>query len=532
MRSTPLLRWLARVALAIATCVAGAALATPAAAQTSGSLSLTSLSFASKRVDVREQGAAVTLTWTVRNTNPDAMYLSGSIRLRMADSTTGTYVGTPRELHFWLYSSWEGVRHVSGDAQESTYEYDFAVPRYGRTTSTLWVVAGFHALDDTGATLNLEGAQLAGHRPWLKARTAVDSTPPAINSIEFDGFEPYRFVGTHARVLPYRATLHDAETGFWKGTLRLAGPNGQILTADFETNLSSWGSDCRPQSIGDPTMTCRFQLDVPAGTASGVWQVSEVTLFDNVGNQTTVVPPTTAPVTLTSNEVLSVSDFSVNPNPVDNWKQDATTRIRMDVQGAQNGIATAQIEFEMHACRLDGSGPTVDPDGATSFGIIVPKGTPECVVGGVLLVDGGGNVATYGSPYGGPAPELVITRVVNTVPPTASAVVLTPTTVPRSQAANTRPALTMQVTAPVAPLSGFALDLYDNAGNLVVNSGGGAGTAPDGTLHLYGDLPWGIAAGTYSYGFTLIDESGLQSSYGVNGQPLPDGPLEITITDD
>ncbi|WP_212821470.1 hypothetical protein [Polymorphospora rubra] len=532
MRSTPLLRWLARVALATATCVAGAALATPAAAQTSGSLGLSSLSFASKRVDVREQSVAVTLTWTVRNTNPDAMYLSGSVRLRMAGSGPGAYVGTARELHFWLYSSWEGVRFVSGDAQESTYEYDFAVPRYGKTTSTTWLVAGFHAVDDTGATLNLEGAQLAGHRPWLKARTAVDSTPPAINSIEFDGDAPYRFVGNHASVLPYRATLHDAQTGFWKGTLRLAGPNGQILTAAFETNLSSWGSDCRPQSIGDHTMTCRFQLDVPAGTASGVWQVSEVTLFDNVGNQTTVVPPTTAPVTLTSNEVVSVSDFSANPNPVDNWTQHSATRIRLAVEGAQNGVSTVRVDFEMAWCQLDGSEPTVDPDGAISIGVTVFRHAEECVVDSVLVVDGAGNVATYGRPYGGPAPGLVITRVVNTVPPTASAVVLTPTTVPRSQAASTTPTLTMQVTTPVAPLRGYWLHLYDSAGNVVDGSGGSAYPAPDGTLNLQGYLPYGIAAGTYSYGFTLIDESGLQSSYGVNGQPLPDGPLEITITDD
>ncbi|MEV0731329.1 hypothetical protein [Polymorphospora sp. NPDC050346] len=531
MRPTPLSRWLTRVALIMATCVAASTVAAPPATAQPSGLTLKSLSFASKRVDVREQSVAVTLTWTVRNTNPEAEYLSGSVRLRMAGSTPGTYVGTTRDINFWLYSSWEGVRHVSGDAQESTYEYDFVVPRYGKTTSALWVVAGFNASDDKGATLTLEGAQLAGHRPWLKARTLVDSTPPTIASIESQSKLSYVYVGSPPAGLGYDARLQDSQAGFWKGTLRVVGPDGQILTGDFEAKSSSWEQDCRPPSFGGDITDCPILVDVPAGTVSGVWQIADLTLFDNVGNETTIVPPGTAPVTLTSNEVVSVSDFSATPNPVDNWSQDATTRIRLDVEGAQNGISTVRVDFEMPWCQLDGSGPTIDPDGAVSVGVIVRRHAQECIVNGVLVVGGAGNAAVYGYQWG-TDPLLIINRLPNTTPPTASAVVLTPTTVSRSQAAHTTPTLTMQVTAPVAPLTGYDLNFYDSAGSLVANYGGGAGTAPDGTLRLYAHLPYGIAAGTYSYGFTLHDASGLRSSYGVNGQPLPGGPLEITVTDD
>ncbi|MFB6393009.1 hypothetical protein AAFH96_07780 [Polymorphospora sp. 2-325] len=519
------------MALIMATCVAASTLAAPPATAQPSGLSLKSLSFASKRVDVREQSVAVTLTWTVRNTNPEAEYLSGSVRLRMAGSTPGTYVGTTRDINFWLYTSWEGVRHVSGNAQESTYEYDFAVPRYGKTTSALWVVAGFNASDDKGATLSLEGAQLARHRPWLKAQTAVDSTPPVIDSIEITGSFPYAYVGDRSISLGYRAGLRDSQAGFWKGTLRLAGPNGQVLTAPFEANLSVFDTSCRPSGFSE--MSCQFLLDVPAGTTSGAWQVVEVTLVDNVDNQTTVVPPDTAPITLTSNEVVSAANFTATPNPVNNWTQNATTRLRMDVTGAQNGVGTVQLDFDTPGCRQDNAGPVVDPDGGISVGVLVSRNTAECVVTRLIMVDGAGNAAVYGDLFGAPDPGLTINRLPNTTPPAVSAATLTPTTVTRSEAPNVWPTLTMQVTAPIAPVNQYALYLYDAAGNIVAQqSGGTSGAGPDGTLRLYGYLPYDIAAGTYSYGFTLYDASGLRSSYGVNGQPLAGGPLEITVTDD
>ncbi|MEV7226949.1 hypothetical protein AB0M79_07985 [Polymorphospora sp. NPDC051019] len=527
------------MALIMATCVAAFTLAAPpATAQPSGPLSLTSLAFASKRVDVRENSAVVALNWTVRNTDTTATNLTGSLQIRMVGDAPGAYVGQSYHVDFQFGETWyTRARFVSGTPQESTYQYDFTVPRYGRTAQASWVVSSFVVTDDKGASLSIEGSQLAPYRSALKVRTLVDSTPPGMNWFYLEPLStprPYAYVRDKSAHLDFYAQLQDWESGFWKGTLRLTGPSGELLTSDFESRWFHPDPRCGPYTGGDiNSVSCGITVDVPAGTTAGTWQVSGLVLFDNVGNQTTVTPPDPTPISVTSNEVVSAANFAAVPNPVNNWTQNATTRIRMDVTGTQNGVGTVRLDFDTHGCRQDNGEPVVDPDGGISVGVFVSQGTAKCVVTGLVIVDGAGNVAVYGSRYEAPGPGLTINRLPNTTPPAVSAATLTPTTVTRSEAPNVWPTLTMQVTAPIAPVNQYALYLYDAVGNIVAQqSGGTSGAGPDGTLRLYGYLPYDIAAGTYSYGFTLYDASGLRSSYGVNGQPLAGGPLEITVTDD
>jgi len=43
-------------------------------------------------------------------------------------------------------------------------------------------------------------------------------------------------------------------------------------------------------------------------------------------------------------------------------------------------------------------------------------------------------------------------------------------------------------------------------------------------------LTSGLAAGTYTVGFTIVDVGGLQNTYGPGGLPVPGGPLTLTVT--
>lgn len=532
------MRWLVHATLALVTFIGTSALAAPASAAPSGQLALNSLAFATKRVDVREDTAVVALKWTVQNSDPTAADLSGSVHLRMAGDTPGSYVGQTYELDFRLGdTNYTRARYVSGTARRSTYQYDFVVPRYSKTGAAQWVVTRFVASDDNGSSLTLEGGQLARYRTVLKARTMVDSTPPNVNSFGIDPVgrqHHYAYVNGTVAHLGYALSVQDWQSGFWKGVLWLTGPGGQQIDSAFEVAGFQDGHPRCGSSTGGylNQVNCRIEVELPAGTPSGTWQVSGLVLIDNAGNQVTVSPPATAPISVTSNETLSASDFSATPNPVNNWTQNATTRIRVDTAGAEGGISMMQVEFDQNWCEQRGTVPNVDPDGGISVEVLVFHGATECVVDGLVIVDAAGNTAVYGGRYGGPDPGLMITRISNTVPPTASMVTLTPTTLPRSQVANRAVTLAMQVTAPIAPVWTYAVYLYDTAGNLLSESGGGTGAAPDGSLELYNHLPYDIAPGTYTYGFTLFDASGLASSYGVNGQQLPDGPLQITITDD
>ncbi|MGN9893625.1 hypothetical protein [Micromonospora sp. L31] len=528
---------LARAALAVVTSVAALAAAAPPAAAAASTLSLQTLQFSPAGVDASGDGAVVPLTFSVRNGDDAAQDMYGTLLLQQVGPTPGSYVGQTYEVDFRFNEAWYAkARWLSGTPQKSTYQYDFVVPRYAATTSARWLVTRFEAHDERGGSLVLGSAALQEeYGGKLTAKTLVDSTAPSLSwgYLEpISGARPYAYVRGHEAVLRYDLSLIDTESGFWKGSLTLTGPDGRTAVGRFEAGFYRPDPHCGSYTANDPNYpSCNVEVRIPADAASGTWRVTELALTDNAGNRGVVTEHGLESITVTSNETLSAGDFAANPNPVDNWRSTVEVQVGMAVTGARDGVREILLDFDNHGCLQTSTTPTIRTDGKVSVPVRVYSTTKRCTVTGIALRDGAGALALYGSRYDAPDPKLTITQLVNTTPPTASDVALTPTTVASSAAANTTPVVTMTVTAPVAPLSSCSLYLYGADGQVVAQQGGGCGAGPDGRLTIYGYLPWGIAPGVYTYGFRLGDASRLSTTYGPEGEAMPGGPLTLTVTE-
>jgi hypothetical protein len=510
----------------------------PASAGSGNPLSLKSLAFANSYIDVTAGRGVVALEWTVGNTDAAASDVYGTVRLRMADPAGPGYLGQTYDLDFRFEDrNRSRAEYVSGSLTESTYRYHFPVPRYGATETSRWTVTSVTLHNNAGATRTIKGKGLRPHRGDLTARTLVDSTPPSLNRFDQTGSDarPYVYVGDGDRFVHYDAYPVDWESGVRGGTLRLSGPGGRVISSDFEVvQYDDYAVRCGRTHGGDLNApSCGLSLTVPDGTASGVWEVTGMELVDNVGNRTIATDLNAEPLIVTSNEVLSAGGFAATPNPVDNWIRDADTRVGMTVSGAQGGVSAIHLDFDTSGCWQRDTTPTVEADGTLSVPVRVYWRTARCVLTGLAVVDGAGNLALYGTRYGAPDPALTISRLPNTTPPTVTGVSVTPSTVARSRAGDVRPVVTAAVTAPVAPVNGYTLYLYDTDGSIVAQQFGGAALDAQGNLRIVGYLPYDIAPGVYTYGLIVNDASGLRSEYGTpGGSPMPGGPLQITVTDD
>jgi hypothetical protein len=72
-------------------------------------------------------------------------------------------------------------------------------------------------------------------------------------------------------------------------------------------------------------------------------------------------------------------------------------------------------------------------------------------------------------------------------------------------------------------VSGFSTTVYDSTGTPVPGDEefGGVSEGADGTVLLGVGLPYGMAPGTYTVGFSVTDAGGLTTSYGPGGRPVP-----------
>ena len=511
--------------------------ASSAAASSRGPLSLETIAFASPHVDARGDWTVIGLEWTVRSSDPATETVSGFVHLQMLDDSPLSRLGQLYEIDYrYGETYWTKARYVSGTPQESTYHYDFVVPRYGKTGIARWAVNKFVLRDERGSELVLEGQELYPYNATLHASTLIDSTPPRISYYYVEPISSDRhfvYVKDRAGAVFLYLSLQDGESGVWKGSVTMTGPGGQSSTGDFEVVWFRGERRCGRYFGGDlNNPSCGPIVPIPMGAASGQWRVSEVLLIDNVGNRVSITDNNVDSVRVTSNEVVTAESFAANPNPVNNWAQDATTQLTMKVNGAQAGVSAIYADFDIFGCRQVSTTPILGADGTVSVPIRVPRGVARCDVEGVAILDGAGNLALYGVDYSAPNPGVRISRLPNTTPPTATEVSLTPTSVPRSQSGSTSPRVTIKVNAPIAPVQSYDLYLYDSSGRTVAQQFGGIGADTNGNITIYGYLPYFIEPGVYTYSFTLYDAGGLRTSYGPpNGLPMPGGPLQITITD-
>jgi hypothetical protein len=536
-----LLGQLIAAAAVIIMSIAGTAVAkaSPVTGQAGGELAYASISFAQNHVDASGGHVAVTLTWQLTDSNPDASYVAGEIDIRMAGDTPGTFIGRTYQIQYDINGSPYGDATATGTAQDSSYSYAFPVPQYANATEAKWVVTKATALDDQGDTLSLSGAALDAFSVTLNAKELADTTPATYDLLAIapvnGGSHPYVYDNGVTGYMGYSLMVQDPESGFWKGTIRLKGPGGQTLHGTFAfTSSENQDENCGDLGGGDDFDTfCGVEMTIPAGTAAGTWVVSAITLVNNAGISKTYGNLNAVPIVVTGDTGLSASGFTASPNPVNNWiNVNNPVQITMAVAGAQQGVSATYVDAANAApCQQFNTTPTVNPDGTVSVSIDDFRGTAVCQISGIAIVDGAGNVALYGSEYNAPDPGVTITRVPDTTAPTATSASLTPTSLSSSQTFDNTFDLTLQVVAPIAPVDQLSIYAFDSSGKEVFEQSGGVPFTSTGQLQEFFNLFEFLSPGTYTVGFTVTDEGGLSTSYGTpGGQPMPGGPLQFTVT--
>ncbi|MFC5001611.1 hypothetical protein ACFPIJ_27720 [Dactylosporangium cerinum] len=536
------------VTLAVAaTAVTGVA-STAQAAGPGGKLSLSALSFAQSTVNSTAGAVADALTWTVKDSSQDAVQVSGHVTIRMYDDAAGAFVGHDFVIPFsygnTCCSSDIGA-YVDGTPQESTYAYTFVVPQWASSSSVTWKVTKVTLEDNLGNTATVGAAKLQTFGSTIATTAAVDSGAPTISGLALyqnsSPLRPYVYVnGTSAQVT-YTFYIQDWQTGFWKGTLKLAGPGGQSVTTPFQYTKSEMSTavTCGGGFSGGNVydLYCGVTVTLPAGSAAGNWRVAQIVVIDNAGRQATFKNPAAQSVTATSNATLTASGFALSPNPVNNWRGDVMGSLTLSAAGATKGVSAVYVNFSDNSCTQWGA-TTVNADGTISVPVRVFSSSQGCTVTGIAVVDGAANVALYGTLYNAPDPGLAFQRVPNTTPPVATSATLSQTSIPLSELSGTSVQLVVHAEILTAPINSYAYYIYNAAGEVVSQAFGGTGQAADGTVTMYLYLPWwnGMGPGEYQVGFQLSDSSYLSTFYDVLGdprsQPLPGGPLTFTIVDD
>lgn len=517
-----------------------------AAAPATGTLAVSALAFTPTKIDAAAGGAGVTVSWTITNSNTAATGQGGDLYIRMQGDEPNTYIGQTYDVQFAYQNSIYGqASYVGGTPQAASYTYTFGVPRYANLPNARWVVTEIAAGDERGGSLDAQGASLDQFPRVLSASESVDSTAPTYQSLSLVSnnpvTRPYVYDNGVSNIVQFSLTVQDQQSGFWRGSMELTGPDGATLSAGFEYRTYQGQPECGLYVGGDDRdMNCNVIMTIPAGTAAGTWSVSEVSLTDNAGNTKNYGHLNLLPIVVTANGVLSATGFSASPNPVNDWARSQTVQLTFGVVGAQQGISAVYVDAGGATggiCPQISTTPTVNADGTVSIPMLVNQGTLSCRINGVAIVDGVGNVALYGSEYGAPDPGVTITQLPDTTPPTVTSASLSTTTIPASKISSTQVSATATVVTPVAPVTQFSTTVYDSFGNVAAAGGqravnfGSTWQSADNTVYLGIYLPYGLAPGTYTIGFTITDAGRLTTSYGMPGtQPVPGGPLTITVT--
>jgi hypothetical protein len=518
-------RWRLRALLTTLTAVA-VVLSTNNPAAAAPVLAVTSIAFDRAAVDVTQDYAVVNLTWTITDRAAGAQGVSGVVELRQF--VGDDQVGPIRAVTYDL-SAGNAQVTGSGTAQESTYTYQFLVPRYSTAVESVWRVTKLTIADDVAHTRTVRDPGPAE----LAVTQLVDAAGPVAQQLYLDFDQPRAVYDDGSGVtLRYRAQLID-DAGFAKGKAVLAGPGGRRLTATFQLTPNGQQYSCGGVTVYDPTWAdCLFAVTIPAGTPSGSWQIERIDLTDSLGNTRRVTSPAgPAPVQVSRNEVVSASGFALTETEVNNWQKAASTELVLKPAGAVGGLVS--VDVEVPYCSQPSHTPTVRADGTVSVEIVLQSSwTASCTIEGVKLTDGAGNVALYGTTYGAPDLELTVTRVTDTKAPVVLSATLPKTTWTQQEIDDTH-GLSFDVTTEVdefARISQFSTTIYDSAG--VSRGGQSGGIHDDGTgAFNLGVSTYGLAPGQYTIGFTLSDEAQNTSfwSFPNAGRPIPTGPLVLTV---
>ncbi|MFJ9350982.1 hypothetical protein [Streptomyces sp. NPDC101237] len=527
------------LAAAVGGMLLGTLVAGPAQAedgQQAVGLKLTALSVESSTVDASSGDGTVTIDWTVQDGDTAATDVLGSLTVQQV-GTDGRLVGAPQALTFSFQPEWPyQANPVDGTMASAHYSYAFPVPQYAAQPSAQWAVVKAAARDDQGGTLAVGRQGLARYGAAFTATHLVDSTGPAYDQLGQVLDQPEYLYNADASVTArYRLNITDDQSGFFRGRLVLAGPQGATASGTFRLVPNTDGSlQCGDYPGYDShDVWCTVDVTIPAGAPAGSWSISRLSLTDASGTVSVSRRLSQDPVHVTQNGTVRASDFAISPGQYNNWNGVARLAVTMKPSGFRDGIASVTV-------LLDGCGgsitenPEIAADGSISVaGTAPPVYTRKCAVTGIGITDGAGDTAAYGTDFHGPPLDLVATQIPDTAAPVVNSASLDVTSVPASTLRRNA-VLTLDVTSFVG-VNRFSLTVYDANGESVGGMSGGVSSVPDGSLKLLVPLYEGLRPGVYTVGFTLTDAGDLHSQYGYPsglGLPVPGGPLHITVTDD
>jgi hypothetical protein len=507
-------------------------------------MSISALSFGAKSVDATSGSATIDLTWTMTSDNPDAGGFAGNVHLRRIDPHTGAYIGTELAVNFdYEGSPVDGVTVEPGSTSASTtYDWTIAVPRYGATTKTTWAVSEIQGGDGAGDSIDWTAPQLSAFPRTFTAQTTADKGYPSLDQIAVrQGYQTSVYDDpSQGAVLHYQIDSQENESGVYGGTAVVSGPGGRTASGSFSI---SWDWSEGYQGCGylgwlqQQVMSCWVSVPLPAGLPEGDWTVTEVDMTSNAGVTHAYTGLSAPTVHVTSDSVLSASDIAFTPSQVDSWHSPIpTAQLSLRPSGAVGGVTSVQLTnwgSNSDQCLQLSTTPTVQSDGTITVPVRALPGAFTCELTGLIITDGQGDQAVYGSSLGAPDIDATLSNIPDTVLPTIDSATLTPDTVAANDT-GTQLELTIDVAGSTAGVDSYSLYLVDSAGHTIGVQGGGVSNTFSGPLTVYFTLPQGTAAGTYDIGFILQDQNYKTVSYGMPGatsQPIPGGPVTLTVTD-
>ncbi|MFG2943791.1 hypothetical protein [Streptomyces adustus] len=535
----------AGVACILSASPGAAAAQNPAAApDATSAIGVSALSFGAKSVDATSGSATIELNWTMTSSNPDAAGFGGDIHIRRMNPKTGVYVGTELAIGFDSQGSPFGdVTVTPGSTPASaTYTWTVPVPQYGATTKTTWAVSEIRSGDGTGDSIDWTAPRLSTFPRTFTARTTVDQGFPSLDQIALaQGAQAtvYEAPGQGA-VLRYQLDSQETKSGVHGGTVVVTGSGGRTARGSFAVDWDGYGNYEGCGYIGwmqQQVLSCAVTVSLPAGLPEGDWKVTEVDLTSNSGVTHAYTGLSEAVVHVTSDSVLSATGFAFTPSQIDSWHSPVpTAQLSLRPSGAVGGISSVQLTNwgnNATECQQLSTTPTVQADGTVTVPV---RGLPRqfsCQLTGLIITDGHGDQAVYGSSLGAPDIDATLTNIPDTVLPTVDAVTVAPGTVAAGDT-HTWIKLTIDVSASTAGVNSVELYLVDASGHADSIQVGGVSTTFSGPLDEYFTLPQGTAPGTYTIAFRLQDQGYKTVSYGLPGsgsQPMPGGPVTLTVTD-
>jgi len=514
--------------------------------QAGAKLAVSAMNWSSSSVDASAGVVTNTLTFTVTDSDPAATQTSGELEIRHRGTSADTYVGEPFYIGFNPQTSAPyGATFVSGDAASSTYSFEFPVPEYAGAASNTWAVSMVTVGDSPGNQQSVyAGSELDSLDDSFTATEQVSTVVPSYDSLATSNSTGYLYDGMDTGA-EYSLEVQDSQSGFSHGTITVTGPGGRTVTGGFENYFDGVQQETFPcddygNTIFGTDEGCQFDVYFPADEPSGTWSVTSISLTNNAGQTKDYTGLDLAPITLTTDSTIKGSGFKVSTTKVNDWSSSAPFTVSMDASGAQGGVSSIQLYLDTNDagsdCSQKSTTPTVNADGSLSVTVTMDEliqNSATCTIDGVAITDGAGDVSLYGDYFTPTSLGLTVTNSPDTTPPVATSAVISVASLPQSEIGDDGNTvyLTVDTKKLLAPINGSSSTLYSSSSTVVGEEGGGASVNASGQVMIGIDIPYGLAVGTYTVGFSLTDKGGLTTEYGMPGSAaVPGGTIKFTIT--